>query len=299
MQKRDLLLGLVVVIVWGLNFIAIKLGLQDVPPLLLGALRFVLATIPAVFFLPKPPVAWTWLIALSLSLNVGQFSFLFIGIKLGMPAGLASLVLQAQAFFTLFAAVAYLGEHMSWHNLAGLGLAACGMAVIGSQQADNLTLAGFWCTLLAAASWGIGNIIMRRATFGVPSFSMLSLVVWAGVMAILPLTLLSLLLEGFDAWLAVWESPSWISAGSLVYLSFCATLLGYALWGKLLSRYPAATVSPLALLVPLVGLSSSAVFLDETLTLWQIIGALLVMTGLATHVLGGRISMTAKGTAKT
>lgn len=114
MQKRDLLLGLIVVIVWGLNFIAIKLGLQDVPPLMLGALRFLLATIPAVFFLPRPPVAWPWLIALGLSINVGQFSFLFAGMKLGMPAGLASLVLQAQAFLP------YLRLLPAWMN-AGSG----------------------------------------------------------------------------------------------------------------------------------------------------------------------------------
>lgn len=289
MQKRDLLLGLIVVIVWGLNFIAIKLGLQDVPPLMLGALRFLLATIPAVFFLPRPPVAWPWLIALGLSINVGQFSFLFAGMKLGMPAGLASLVLQAQAFFTLFAAVACLDERWLWQNLAGLGIAACGMAVIGSQHTGNMTLAGFGLTLLAAASWGIGNIVMRRATIGVPPFSMLSLVVWAGVVAILPLTLLSLLLEGFDAWLHVWRNPTWVSAGSLIYLSFCATLVGYALWGKLLSRYPAAVVSPLALLVPVVGLSSSAVLLGEALTGWQVVGAILVMAGLGINVFGARL----------
>lgn len=288
MQRRDLMIGLIVITVWGLNFIAIKLGLQDTPPFLLGALRFLLACIPAIFFLPKPPVSWSWLIALGLSINVGQFAFLFLGMKVGMPAGLASLVLQSQAFFTLFVAVTWFGEKWQWNHLVGLILAACGMAVIGLQQGGIMTLAGFGLTLAAAACWGTGNVIMRRATQGVPPFSMLSLVVWAGAVAIIPLALLSWFLEGYDAWLIAFRSPTLTTMGSLVYLAFLATLVGYGFWGKLLSRYPAALISPLALLVPLVGMSSSALFLGESLSAMQSVGALLVMLGLAVHVLGQR-----------
>ena len=286
MQRRDLMIGLLVITVWGLNFIAIKLGLQDTPPLLLGALRFLLACFPAIFFLPRPPIPWPWLIALGLSINVGQFSFLFLGMKLGMPAGLASLILQSQAFFTLFLAVTWFGELWHWNHIAGLALSACGMAIIGLQQGVGMTLTGFGLTLAAAACWGGGNIIMRQATLGVPAFSMLSLVVWAGAVAILPLTLLSFILEGYNSWLAAFRSPTWTTLGSVVYLAFFATLVGYGLWGKLLSRYPAAVVSPLALMVPLIGMSSSALFLGESLSLVQSLGALLVMLGLGVHVFG-------------
>ncbi|WP_378956658.1 EamA family transporter [Pelosinus sp. sgz500959] len=287
MKQRDIIIGLLVIIVWGLNFIAIKLGLQDVPPLLLVTLRFVFACFPAIFFLPKPPVSWPWLIALGLSINVGQFSFLFLGMKMGMPAGLASLVLQSQAFFTLFVAVTWCNEVWRWNHLLGLAVSACGMAIIGLQQGGNMTIVGFGLTLAAAACWGIGNIIMRRATLGVPPFSILSLIVWAGVVAILPLALLSWLLEGPAAWLTVFHTPTWTMFGSIIYLALFATLVGYGLWGKLLSRYPAAIVSPLALMVPLVGMSSSAIFLGESLSFAQSIGALLVMLGLVVHVLGG------------
>jgi len=286
MQRRDLIIGLLVIIVWGLNFIAIKLGLQDMPPLLLGALRFLLACFPAILFLPRPPIPWTWLIALGMSINVGQFAFLFLGMKVGMPAGLASLVLQSQAFFTLFIAVAWFDERWQWNHLVGLTLSACGMTIIGLQQGGDMTVTGFGLTLAASACWGIGNVIMRRATLGVPIFSMLSLVVWAGAVAILPLTLLSWVLEGYNAWMTAFRSPTLISVGSVIYLAFLATLVGYGLWGKLLSRYPAAIVSPLALMVPLVGMSSSAIFLGESLSLEQSLGALLVMLGLVIHVFG-------------
>lgn len=288
MQKRDILIGMVVVILWGLNFIAIKIGLQDIPPLLLGAVRFLLACFPIIFFLPRPPVDWRWLIALGLAINVGQFSFLFIGMKVGMPAGLASLVLQSQAFFTLLAGAVWLGERWGWNHLAGLALAAGGMVTIGWQQGGEMTAAGFACTLAAAACWGVGNVIMRQATQGIPPSSMLALVVWAGAVAILPLLLLSWIIEGYDAWLTACFAVSWASFGAVVYLSLLATLAGYGLWGKLLSRYPAAMVSPLALLVPVVGLSSAAFFLGEAVTLGQGLGALLVMAGLIVHVFGGR-----------
>lgn len=292
MKGKDIGIGLIVVVLWGLNFIAIKVGLQDAPPLLLGALRFLTAVVPAIFFIKKPPVPWRWLIALGLSINVGQFAFLFMGMKFGMPAGLASLVLQSQAFFTLAIAVVFLGEHWRWNHVAGLTLAACGMAVIGLQQDTGMTSLGFWLVIAASLSWATGNIITRKATQGVPPFSMLALVIWSGAVAILPLALLSLLVEGPASWVAAWEAFSWTTGSSLLYLAYGATLAGYGLWGRLLSRYQAATVSPFALLVPIVGMSSSALILGESLSIWQMIGAALVMAGLGINVFRGRLSFT-------
>lgn len=289
LKKYDMFIGLVVIIVWGLNFIAIKLGVNDIPPLLLATLRFVFTCFPVIFFLPKPPVSWGRLFQLSLFLNVGQFAFLFLGIKAGMPAGIASLVGQAQAFFTLFFAVTWFGESWRWNNLAGLAIAGAGMTIIALHQGGGMTLAGFFLTIAAAASWGMGNVLMRRVTIDVPPFSALSLVVWSGLLAILPLGLVSLVTEGFDAWVAVLRAPTWSSIASLVYLAYGATIIGYGFWGKLLSRYPAATIAPLSLLVPIVGMSSTSLFLGEKITLWQGIGALFVMAGLLVHVLGGKV----------
>lgn len=290
MNGRDILSGLIVVVIWGINFIAIKVGLRDVPPLLLGTLRFIAVLLPAVFFLPRPPVAWRWLIALGLTINVGQFACLFIGIRLGMPAGLASLVLQSQAFFTSILAVKVLKEGWHWNNLVGLALAAGGMIVIGSQQGAGMTSSGFWFTLAAALCWGVGNIIMRKITQGVPPFSMVSLSVWSGAVAVLPLAVLSWFIEGPPKWQAL----TWSTAASLIYLAYISTLIGYGLWGHLMSRHPAAVVSPFALLVPVVGMSSSALFLGETISLWQAVGALMVMAGLVVHVFGGRWSILSK-----
>ncbi|MCE5285151.1 MAG: EamA family transporter, partial [Pelosinus sp.] len=143
MHKKDICMALVVVIAWGLNFIAINMGLREMPPLLLGALRFFMATVPAIFFLPRPSVSWSWLIALGLSINVGQFAFLFMSMKVGMPAGLASLLLQAQAFFTLVFAVLWFGQRWHFNNIAGLLLAFSGIVLIGLQQGGSMTQLGF------------------------------------------------------------------------------------------------------------------------------------------------------------
>lgn len=289
MNRRDIGLGLIVVVLWGLNFIAIKLGLGNMPPLLLATIRFVVVCLPAIFFLPRPPVAWRWLIALGLTLNVGQFAFLFLGIKLGMPAGMSSLIHQSQAFFTLLIAVLFIGERLKWNNILGLIIAACGMFIIAFQQESSMTVIGFWLTLIGAASWGAGNVIMRRATQGVPAFSMLALVVWAGAVAILPLGLLSLFIEGPAKWQTAFHSITWTTVASIIYLAYFATLCGYGLWGKLMSKYPAATVAPLALLVPVIGMSSASLILGEAFSLGQLMGALLVMAGLIVHVFGGRL----------
>lgn len=290
MKLKDIGSGIIVVILWGLNFIAIKYGLADAPPLLLGALRFLAAVFPAIFFIKRPPVPWPWLIALGLSINVGQFAFLFMGMGNGMPAGLASLVMQSQVFFTLAIAAAVLKERWRWYHVAGLTLAASGMLVIGLQQNTDMRPLGFWLVVGAAFSWAIGNVITRKATQGVPPFSMLALVIWSGAVAIVPLALLSWWLEGPEAWARATADFSGTTALAVAYLAYAATLAGYGLWGRLLARYPAASVSPFGLLVPIVGMSSSALILGEGLTGGQLMGAGLVMVGLTVNVFGGGLT---------
>ena len=153
MSPRDLLLALVVIVVWGMNFVVIMVGLHDVPPMLLGALRFMLAAVPAVFFIKRPQVPLRWMLAYGLTISLGQFAFLFTAMKHGMPAGLASLVLQSQAFFTLFFAALFLGERLRAANLLGLVIAACGLAMIGAQTGLGMTLSGFVLTICAASMW--------------------------------------------------------------------------------------------------------------------------------------------------
>jgi O-acetylserine/cysteine efflux transporter len=289
MNKRDVRIGLIVVLLWGFNFVTIKLGVKGVPPLLLASIRLILVSFPIIFFLPRPPIAWKWLIAIAMTLNAGQFAFLFIGMKLGMTAGLASFVLQAQAFFTLALSVLFLKEHWHWNHLVGLVFAAAGIVVIGLQQINGVTLAGIVLTVAAAFWWGIGNVIIRHTSKGVSSLSNISLTVWIGALAILPLLVLSYFIEGTASWLKAFHSISWTTAISVIYLSYIGTLIGYSLWGKLLSRNPAIMVAPFSLLVPIVAMVGSTIILRENISAWQIGGGLLIMSGLVLNVFGGRL----------
>jgi O-acetylserine/cysteine efflux transporter len=283
MAPKDLLLALVVVIAWGINFVVIKVGLHGVPPMLLGALRFALAALPAVFFVKRPQMPWRWLLAYGATISFGQFAFLFSAMYVGMPAGLASLVLQAQAFFTLIFAGVFLHERFRAPNVVGLAIASGGLAVIGMQGGHAMTLAGFVLTLCAAASWALGNIVTKK----VGKVDLVGLVVWGSLIPPLPFLALSYTLEGPQRIVAALSGIGATSIFAVVYLAFIATLLGYGLWSRLLSRYPASQVAPFSLLVPIVGLASASVFLDERLSAPQIAGAALVMAGLAVNVFGG------------
>jgi O-acetylserine/cysteine efflux transporter len=283
MAPRDLIVALVVILAWGVNFVVIKVGLHGVPPMLLGALRFALAAFPAVLFVKPPRVPLRWLFAYGLTISFGQFALLFYGMSIGMPAGLASLVLQAQAFFTLIFAVMFLGERFRAANVVGLLIAAGGLAVIGMQGGTSMTFAGFVFTLAASAMWALGNVATKR----MGPVDLVSLVVWASLIPPLPFLGLSLIFEGPARIAASLTAIPLISVAAIVYLSFVATLLGYSLWGKLLSRYQASQVAPFSLLVPVIGLASAAGLLGESLSVMQIAGAVLVMIGLAVNVFGG------------
>ncbi|MCQ2028603.1 EamA family transporter [Stutzerimonas zhaodongensis] len=286
MSPKDLMLALVVIVVWGMNFVVIRVGLDNIPPMLLGCLRFMLAAFPAILFIKRPQMPLRWLLAYGATISLGQFAFLFSAMKVGMPAGLASLVLQSQAFFTLFFAVLFLGERLRLTNLVGLVIAAGGLLLIGMQGDRSMTLAGFALTICAASMWALGNIVTRK----VGKVNLVGLVVWGSLIPPIPFFALSWMLEGPVAIESALRGFSLDSALVLLYLAFGATILGYGLWSRLLSRYPANTVAPFSLLVPVVGLTSAALLLDEHLGFLQGVGAVLVMLGLAVNVGGGWVA---------
>ncbi len=291
MTPKDILLAAVVIVAWGVNFVVIKVGLDGVPPMLLGALRFMLAAFPAILFIRRPDMPLRWLLAYGLTISLGQFAFLFSAMYAGMPAGLASLVLQAQAFFTLGFAALFIGESVKRSNLIGLVVAAAGLLLIGSESGRAFTLAGFVLTLCAAAMWGLGNVVTKR----IGKVNLVSLVVWGSLIPPLPFLALSLLLEGPAQIETALRSISLNSILAIAYLAFVATLLGYGLWSRLLSRYPASQVAPFSLLVPVVGLSSAWLFLGEALSAVQWVGAAIVMLGLLINVFGARLLQQLRG----
>lgn len=287
MSPRDILLALVIVVVWGLNFIAIKWGVALVPPLLLTALRYTAAAIPAVFFVRRPQVRLSILVTYGIAVGVLQFGTLFVAIKLGMPAGLSSLVIQMQAFFTIGLAVLLLGERPGRPQLLGAGIALAGIAVIAAERLNGTALLPLLLTLVAAAFWGVANVATKKAG----KIDMLSFVVWSALVPPIPLLLASLLTEGAAADWAALTHPSWLLVGVIGFNSYAATVIGFGLWSVLLTRYPASTVAPFSLLVPVVGIISSTLILHEPLSLLEVVGSAIIFAGLVVNVFGRRFPL--------
>jgi len=294
MSVKDMLLALCVVVAWGVNFVVIKLGLQGMPPFLLAGLRFALVAFPALLFVKRPAIPLRWLVTYGMTISFGQFAFLFLAIKLGMPAGVASLVLQAQAFFTLLLGALLLAEKLRWNHITGIVIATLGMYLLASagmtgQTAGGITLTTMLLTLAAAASWGLGNItnkvILRNHRVPV-----MSLVVWSALVPVIPFFACSWWFEGRTLIVHSLQGISLQTILALIYLAFIATIIGYGIWGRLLSRYETWRVAPLTLLVPVVGIISAAVVLDEALTTQELLGAAVIVAGLLINIFGGLLS---------
>jgi O-acetylserine/cysteine efflux transporter len=291
LAPRDLLLTLAVVTLWGFSFVPIKIGLREVPPFALAALRFLFAAVPLVLVIKRPRMPWRNVAGYGLAIGLFQFGLLFLGMKLGMPAGLSSLVIQLQVFFTIGLAIAFLGERLQRHNLVGAGVATAGIAVLAAQElidGAHATLAGFALVLVAAFAWGVGNVISKRAAAAYEA-DMFSLVVWSSLVPPLPLALLSCFFEGgATVWAAV-TSAGMLTWGCVLVLAWGATLFGFGSWARLLSRYPTGLIAPFALLIPVSGMASGAIFLGESLAPLQAAGGALVFAGLVENVYGPRI----------
>ena len=284
-SPRAFLLALAVVAVWGTNFVIIRLGLDALPPLLFAALRFTLAVVPLVFFLKRPAVPLRELALYGLYIGVGQFGLLFIAIDGLIAPGLASLVVQTQVVFTIGLAMRGSGERLVPVQYAALALAVAGVGIILAHTGGTTTPLGVALVLGAALCWSLGNMVSRR----IGKVDMLAFVVWSSLFAVPPLFALAFVFEGAPrimtalsaAGPGVWAAVAWQSVGN--------TMFGYGAWGWLLARYPAGSVAPMALLVPVFGMGAAAWWLHEPLPGWKLAAAALIIGGLAVNLFGPRL----------
>jgi O-acetylserine/cysteine efflux transporter len=275
-----LLLALAIVAIWGTNFVVIRVALDQLPPLLFATLRFTFAVLPAIVFVPRPRVGWASLAAYGVLIGAGQFGLLYIAMNGHISPGLASLVVQSQVFFTIALAMRLGGERVRPFQFVSLLMATGGIAIIVAHGGGSATPVGLVLVLLAAMSWAGGNQVARAS--GVTN--MLGFVVWASLFSIPPLFLGSLLLEGPSAIIAGVTDASAGAWAAILWQSVGNTLFGYAAWGWLLARHPAAAITPTAMLVPVFGMGASALVLGEALPGWKLGAAALVIGGLAVNV---------------
>jgi O-acetylserine/cysteine efflux transporter len=283
LRPRDIALALLVVVLWGVNFAVIKVGLRGVSPFVLGGLRMVFTAFPAILFVRRPHLPFRVFAGFALTSFFGQFGLLFLAIKVGMPSGLASVVQQSQVFFTVLLAALVFGERPRPPQLTGTFVAAIGLLIIGTQSGASFPLAGFVLTVLAAAVWALGNLVSRSLSRHGP-VNGLAFVVWSALIPPLPFFALARIVEGpgaIAASLHAMDAGSWAAVG---YLAFGATLGGFGLWNRLLKAYPAAQVARFTLLVPVIGLGCGTALFGEALSAAQLVGSALVVLGVGVPV---------------
>jgi O-acetylserine/cysteine efflux transporter len=291
-STRDLVSALFVVLIWGTNFVAMKVGLHDLTPFQMGAARYIFAVLPLILFVRPPKLPVKWILAYGMCQGVGQFGLLFLSLRVGMSASLASVLLQTQVFFTAFFGFVLLHERASRALQAGLVLAAFGLVCFGMNyvepgHAGGTTIGGFILTLAAAAMWAASNIVVRRAQQATPQFDVVSFIVWCSLVPILPFIGLSLAFDDPSTrwhWTAA-PFTTWIA---VAYLGWMATILGYAMWTRLLKRHPVNRVAPFSLGVPVVGISAGMLALGDIITGWQWAGIALIVASLMCVMFGGR-----------
>jgi len=281
MKLSDILLATIVAAIWGFNFVVIHVGINSFPPLMFSALRFILAAFPLILFLPRPDVSWKIILGIGMVLGVIKFGFLFIGMDAGLSAGLASLVLQAQAFFTVILAALIYKEWPTIGQILGIIIAFSGIGLVATTVDANATLVGLVLVLIAAFAWAISNLLMKKAG----AVNMLHLMVWVCLVPPIPLIGLSLIFEGWQENMKAFAEIDVTGTGAVLYISYLATILGFAAWGRLIRKYGAGRVAPFSLLVPVFGMVSSAIFLGEQFGPTRIVAGGLVIGGLVLTVL--------------
>lgn len=298
MSLKDSLLSLIIIFIWGFNFVVIAWGVEGVPPLVLGGLRFLLVAFIGCWFVKRPEIPWRWMIAYALTLCFGQFAFLFSAMHVGMPAGLASVVLQSQALFTIVFSALLINEKVKIQQIIALAVAGVGLWQIGlAEQSEGVSALGFGLTLASASSWALGNICNRKiGEFGYKAD--MGLVVWSAWIPPIPFFLFSFYLDGPDVILTSLIEINLQSFLSLLYLAVMASMVGYSLWSYLMSKYPAGQVAPLTLAVPVVGISCASIFLGEEINQAQWLGIWLVMAGLVINSFGTRFIKVFKTASK-
>lgn len=285
LSPKHLLLALLTVLIWGMNFMAIYLGLKGFPPFLLCALRFCFAAFPWVFILPRPKAPLKYIIAYGVFTFAIQFGLLFSGLHLGLSPGLASLVLQVQVFFSMGLAALFFQDRPSSWKIGGSLISFVGIGIVASHVSGSTSFIGLILTLLAALSWAAGNMLTKK----VDAQSPLSLVVWGNLVAFPFMLVLSLLMEGPTLIATSLQQVSWTTIGAIIYIVYLSTHIGYGVWGFLLNTYPTASVVPFTLLVPVIGFLSSVFFLGEELTSWKLLASFFVMAGLVFNLLENQI----------
>lgn len=284
MQLKSIVLVLLVVFIWGINFSIIKFGLEELPPILFSSLRFLIVAIPAIFFVPFPKTSIWNVLGVGLFLGILKFSFLFIAMKEDASAGISSLLLQSQVIFTILLSILIFKEKIILSQFIGIITALIGFVFFFFTVNINITFLGLVLIISAGIFWSISNIIMKK----LKDVNLLHFMVWMSLIPPLPLMILSYFYESRQPLEIILNSSlkTWLS---LAFTGYISTLIAFAIWGWLLQNYKSSVVTPFALGIPIIGIICSNILLSEQLNQLEYIGTFFILSGLFISVLGKRI----------
>jgi O-acetylserine/cysteine efflux transporter len=285
MKLPHLLLAILITAIWGINFSVIKIGLSSVDPFILAGIRFTLCALPALFFIKKPDVPWRYIIGYGLVFGIGLWGLVNLGIKAGLSAGIASLLLQFSAFFTILLGSVVFKESLTRYQIAGFALACTGLLSIVFITDGSVTFTGTLLVLAGAIAWSIANIIIKRSA----TKQIFAFLVWSSAFSPLPLFLLDWLVNGSNGYTALVSHVDYRAVLSILFQVYPNTLFGYWVWNSLLKQYPISTVAPLSLLVPVFGILGSMAIFGEAISSLKILALLLIISGLVVGLYGYRL----------
>lgn len=285
MKLSHLLLAILITAIWGINFSVIKIGLSSVDPFILAGIRFTLCALPALFFIKKPDVPWRYIIGYGLVFGIGLWGLVNLGIKAGLSAGIASLLLQFSAFFTILLGSVVFKESLTRYQIAGFALACTGLLSIVFITDGSVTFTGTLLVMAGAIAWSIANIIIKRSA----TKQIFAFLVWSSAFSPLPLFLLDWLVNGSNGYTALVSHVDYRAVLSILFQVYPNTLFGYWVWNSLLKQYPISTVAPLSLLVPVFGILGSMAIFGEAISSLKILALLLIISGLVVGLYGYRL----------
>lgn len=274
MPIRDLLLGLVVVIIFGGNFVIVKIGLEEFPPILFLVLRFGLVTVLLAPFLRWPTGRWRGLLVYSVVLGLLHFSVMYTSLAV-LDASLAAILIQTQVPMTALLAAVFLKEGFGWRRALGLAIALVGVVILVGGPERSSPWWGVAGVMAAACLFSIATLQMK-AFSDLPATQLNG---WLAVLATPQLLALSLAVET-GHWTAI-ASASAIGWAAVVWQSVVIVILCFGIWYRLLSRNRVNDVMPLTLLVPLVGVIGGVTILGEAMTRSLVLGGLVTVIGVA------------------
>ncbi|MEO9332614.1 EamA family transporter [Ectopseudomonas guguanensis] len=294
MKASHLLLAVLITAIWGFNFSVIKLGLQSVDPFILAGIRFTLCALPMVFFIRFPQVAIGYVITYGLLFGVGLWSIVNLGIQAGLSAGIASLVLQFSAFFTILLGALVFHESISKYQYAGIAIALLGLGLIINITDGTVTLVGIALVIFGALCWSLANIVIKKAG----TKEVFAFLVWSSLFSPIPLFLIAYLQHGPEIYVRTLAQIDNAAIFSILFQAYPTTLIGYWIWNSLLKTYPVSTVAPLSLLVPVFGLLGSALIFSEQIGLSKGVAAALIILGLVVGLYGKQLVAAVQGSAQ-